>query len=193
MPVVFVDQTRPTEMAPGWTLWSGFPGPVNNNSHWAGPMYIDSLGRVRWYTDCYYIFGQTFPKILSYQCGLTGMQERLKNGNLLIMWSIVGAMVDKVGLTGLVEVSQMGKVVHLWTATKDLPPKFAPLVPPNSTSLDMFVINHEIEEMDNGHWIAVGFEIRTITYCPSFGGPKNVTGNEVVEFGALRKHGMQHF
>ena len=32
MPVVFVDQTRPTEMAPGWTLWSGFPGPVSNNS-----------------------------------------------------------------------------------------------------------------------------------------------------------------
>jgi len=119
MPYINVDSYDPTIYAPGWTFWSGFPAPPGaNTTYWAGSMFIDEKGTPRWGVDCYTLFGTYFPSLLTDKCGLTGMQTKLKNGNMLMLWSINDAMVFKVGLTGMVEVSPSGTLVHIWAAVK---------------------------------------------------------------------------
>ena len=110
-------------MAPGWTWWSAFA--AGNNTAWAGSLMTDEDGALRWVADCTSIFKAWWPALLnpSYKCAMTGTQSELANGNVVMMWTIENGMVDKTGLTGLVEVQPNGTVTHCWIATKLMPGK----------------------------------------------------------------------
>ena len=172
-------------MSPGWTLFSLFPG--GNNSDWAGALMADELGLVSWYTDCDLLFGSwANPAMLQHACGLTGTQVPLSNGNLLMMFSLDDGMVNRKGLTGLVEYSPVAGVQHTWAAVKGMSATQRGLLPSPKTTIkmDIYVMNHDVQELPNGHWMVIGFEQRNMT-CPAGGGKTHTTqivGNEVIEF-----------
>jgi hypothetical protein len=50
--------------------------------------------------------------------------------------------------------------------------------------LDIQDLNHDVQELPNGHWMAIAYKVELITpkQCPSWKKAMNVTGDEVVEF-----------
>ena len=185
-----------TRMAPGWTWWSNFA--AGNNSYWAGSIMTDEEGTTRFVADCATAFASWWPAVLkeSYGCAMTGTQSMLANGNLAMMWTIENGMVAKTGLTGLVEIAPNGTTLHCWVATRGMPAWQLNLIPASPAPvngsrvhtvtvawLDAFVINHDVQELSNGNWMAIAFEDREVV-CPRWGkdSGRNVTGNELVEF-----------
>ena len=181
-PPVTAVVTDRRSMAPGWTFFSLFPG--GNNSDWAGAIMTDGAGGLGWYTDCALLFGTwANPKLLQHACGLTGTQVQLSNGNLLLMYSLDDGMVNRKGLTGLVEYSPVGGVLHTWAAVKGMSATQRGLIPSPKTTfqMDVYVMNHDVQELPNGHWMVIGFEQRSVS-CGAARGPETIVGNEIVEF-----------
>ncbi len=196
IPIITTLVADTKHMAPGWTWWSNFA--AGNNSHWAGSLMTDERGTTRWIADCASIFKSWWPRILtpSYGCATTGTQSKLLSGNLLIMFTIENGMVEKTGLTGLVELAPNGTTLHCWVATRGMPKWQVDMIPAspapvNGTrgrtvtvaQLDAYVINHDVQELPNGNWMVIAFQVKSVQ-CPRWGkySGRNVTGNEVIEF-----------
>jgi hypothetical protein len=185
-PTVFVNVSNATLMEPGWTWWSNFPG--GNNSAGTASRFIDAGGVTRWYTDCYYLFDSWFPIMMNAnaRCGITGVQTKLKSGNILINWATNYAIVSGTGLSGLVEITPVGAVQHCWVSAI-IPSDAAAqevFIPTGSIRLDIEDLNHDVQELPNGNWMAIAYKVELITtaQCPTWKADQNVTGDELVEF-----------
>ena len=196
-PEVYVDlPSQPNKMAEGWTWWSNFPG--GNNSAGTLSRFLDSNGTTRYALSCRTLFEGWFPTILNNSvvpkplCGITGVQIKLRSGNLLINWATNYAIVSGTGLSGLAEVAPGGKVLHTWVGAI-LPPQAAAqkiFYPPEVIKIDVQDINHDVQELPNGNWMFIAYKVVLVTtaQCPNWRSiPKlkngaNVTGDELVEF-----------
>ena len=145
-------------------------------------------GVVRWRSTCATIFECTVPGRFCWRgalnasmlCGVDGTQTVLRNGNILILWSLKNGMVRKTGPTGLAEiVPSTGEVKSVIASTKDLDQYWLDFLPKNMSTLDAYIVNHDVQELPNGHWMVDAFEPRNVT-CGNWSG--GLVGNELVEF-----------
>ena len=78
----------------------------------------------------------------------------LKSGNLLLNWATNYAIVSGTGLSGLIEVTPLGVVVHTWVSAI-IPPEAAAqklFIPTGAILLDVEDLNHDVQ----ARWRAMG-------------------------------------
>ena len=101
-----------------------------------------------WAVDCESLFAgvAAWRHLVGMECGITGTQSQLANGNFLIMWGVYGAMTKiTTGFTGLVEVvPATGVVARMWVATRGVPAWAVPYIPTWALYVDAMVLNHQV-------------------------------------------------